>query len=347
LTVFAAQHLDTGCFFWDIVQSVRLLSEGGLDVQQPKRQRPVGASLDDATAASGDYGYRKTVSIAGLEGHVRESPRSPVGRFGLIIGAGVTGRTALGNQLQCPVLQMDTSGISQFKVEEDEFVEEAIRQIPQLAQAKQVALVGISGGGYVALAFGMAFAKIMAPRPVRVIAFNPPTKIWPLESTRMNAPLYRGMMELAERDQRVKQALEKKGDLVPWLERFPREVPNGNFRALVIGSLNKERDAWHVERVSGLPGIATEMLDTDVHMLHRLMLLPISSREGTRDDLVRRWSRFDDPEGSKKALSEGEVTQIVDVMMGLRAKYPHLRAMIDALDTMPVASAPVAAAAAG
>lgn len=287
-----------------------------------------------AAGAAEDVGYRKPVQFAGLEGFVRESPRSAIGRFGIIIGAGVTGRTALGNQLQCPILHMDSGGIAQFRVLPDEFVKAALDSVPALAKAKQIVLVGISGGGFIAIRVGMALAKALAPRPVRVIAFNPPSKIWPLESTRMNSPIYRGMMQLAERDPQVKQSLEENGDLVPFLEAFPKDAPDADFRAMVLGSLKKERDAWHVERIAELPGIHTLLLDTDVHMLHRLMLVPISSREGTLADLGRRWGRFDDPEGQRMALSEGELSQVVDVMMELRAKYPHLRAMVDALDQM-------------
>jgi hypothetical protein len=281
-----------------------------------------------------DVGYRKAVKIAGLEGFVRESPRSPIGRFGIIIGAGVTGRTALGNQLQCPILHMEAAGLLQFTVEFDDFVKAAIDAVPPLAQAKQVVLVGVSGSAQLVIMVGMALAKAIAPRSVRVIAFNPPTKIWPFESSRMNTELYRSVVALAERDPTVRKRLEDNGDLVPLLQAIPQQAPTADLKCMVFGSLRKERDAWHAERVAGLPGVHVELIDTDVHLLHRLMVLPLSTKEGTRADLARRWGRFDDPEGQRIALSEGELTQLVDIIFELRAKYPNLRAMVDALDRM-------------
>lgn len=287
-----------------------------------------------AAGAAEDVGYRKPVKFAGLEGFVRESPRSPIGRFGIIIGAGVTGRTAIGNQLQCPILHMEAGGILQFNVDEDEFVRAAIEAVPQIKAAKQIVLVGVSGSAQLVMVFGLLFAKALAPAQVRVIAFNPPTKIWPFEASRMNTQLYRGLVALAERDEGIRKRLEERGDMVPLLQAFPQEVPNGDFKCMVFGSLRKERDAWHAERVAGLPGVHVELIDTDVHLLHRLMILPLSTKEGTRADLARRWGRFDDPEGQRIALSEGEAAQLVDVIFELRAKYPTLRAMVDALDKM-------------
>lgn len=301
-------------------------------MQQPQwsRRSVPGSSLPVAD----DIGYRRLVNIGGLEGFVREAPRSAIGRFGIIIGAGVTGRTALGTQLQCPVLHMEAAGLLPFTVDIDEFARRVIAAVPLLAKARQVVLVGVSGSAQLVMVLGLAIARAMAPCPVRVLAFNPPTRIWPFESSRMHTELFRGLVALAERDAAVRAILEAKGDMVPVLRAFPLEAPEADFKCLVFGSRRREQDRWHAERVVGLPGVHVELVDTDVHLLHRLMIMPLSTKDGARADLARRWGRFDEGDGPHLALTEGEVKQLVDVIFELRARYPNLRAMVDALDRM-------------
>jgi hypothetical protein len=303
-------------------------------VQESRKLR----RADEAGAGSGaseEYGYRKTVDVGGIQGYLRDFPRSPIGRFGIIATAGVGGQTALANQMQCPILTLETGTFATFKVLPEDFVEAAMQTLPLMSDAKQIALLGPSGGGYVALALGMTFSRLRPSLPIRVVCFNPPTKIWPVEPTRMNMPLYREMMEGAESNPAVRARLEERGDAAKLLQEFWQDVPDADFRALLIGSMYHDRDAWHIQRVEGMPNIHTLMLETDAHTVHRMMTTPLNTIEG-KTQFAKNLYKFD-PEGMqiKSSISPAEASDAMRVTLELRARFPTVRAMFDWLDAQP------------
>ncbi len=297
------------------------------------------------TGAEDEYGYRKTIDVAGVEGHLRDFPRSPIGRFGIIATAGVGGQTGLGNQMQCPILTVETGTFGTFKTLVEEFAEVALNTIPLVAEAKQLALLGPSGGGFVALSLGMAFSRIKPSLPVRVVAFNPPTKIWPVEPTRMNMPLYREMIESAANNPVQRQRLEERGDVAKLMQAFWNDVPNADFRCFLLGSAYHDRDSWHIGRLEGMPNVHTLMLETDAHTIHRMMTTPLNNIEG-KSQFAKNLYKFD-PDGMqiKGSVSPAEASEAMRVTVELRARFPNVRSMFDWLDQQPATNpAPAGAA---
>lgn len=307
-------------------------------MQELRRNRPVSRQTSGAAPVE-EYSYRQTVDIGGLPVILRSFPRSANGRVGIIATAGMGGQSHLGNQMHCPILTIETAEAASMRTLGTEFAEAALRSQPLIAEAKQIALMGPSGGGFVALSIGMAFARLLPDRPIRVVAFNPPTKVWPAEPSRMGMSLYRQMIEGAEQDPEVARRLETHGDLVPQIERLWQDAPGADFRALVVGSLFHDRDAWHVGRITGMRGIHTLMLETDVHTVHRMMTVPLHEITG-KAQFAKNLYKFD-PEGMsrKTSVTEQEADDVMAVTLKLRSRFPHVRAMFDWLDSQPAEAA--------
>ncbi|MDR6286108.1 acetyl esterase/lipase [Methylopila jiangsuensis] len=165
--------------------------------------------------------------------------------------------------LKCPVAVCDTTALSQLCMSTHETVADLIGGLDELAEAKEVVVIGDSGGGYAALMLGLALAEHRPCRPVRAIAFNPPTKIWPPERARKELT-YRDLIENASAQSEILGRLEAEGDVSPWLRRAADD-PQSDFRGLVLASSRQRRDMAHAERLRGEPGMSVVSFPTCGH----------------------------------------------------------------------------------
>lgn len=173
-----------------------------------------------------------------------------------------------GVALKCPILAINLAEMSSLRLDTQRLTDTLIAGVDLIATAREIVLVGSSGGGYPAMMIGMALARTLAPVPVRVIAMNAPTSIWPPEKARQNNALYNGMMRRVEQNQELRDLLEREGSLLPWLDRTAASE-GANFRAVFVVSERHGRDMRHVRVVRGRPGVVVVSVPTSDHLAFR------------------------------------------------------------------------------
>lgn len=124
-------------------------------------------------------------------------------------------------------------------------------------------LLGGSRSGVYTTVCAYYQARMVAPRPVRVVLLSPLLKIWP-EMSNLRHPAYKMLVQKAEKDPSIVQHLEKDGDALNVMQRIADEGLNVKF-TIVIGAQHA-RDKRDVDRIRHFPFVRVIELDTDEHL---------------------------------------------------------------------------------
>ncbi len=226
---------------------------------------------------------------------------------------------------------MQLASLSTWQMGEVEIAEALLSSVPQLSEARQIIMVGSSGGGFAAFRIAAALARLAAPKPVRMLAFSPPSKIWPPEPRRMQNSIYRRMISGAEKNEKTKFYLETHGDLVPLLLDLPRTAANVDFRSIIVVGRNHSLDWKQASRLQHIPNVTILPISTDYHLVEYFMLLRMEGQEGTLQGFSDQWKIFGS--GTKNLyVPDDQMKKLYKAAKMLRDKYPTLLDLITALD---------------
>ncbi|MFD1332115.1 hypothetical protein ACFQ4O_08905 [Methylopila musalis] len=264
-------------------------------------------------------------------------PASASGRFCIVARPHSMVRWKAVQTLRCPVAVCNTVLLSKLPLTSDETAADLIAHIEGLRDAREIVFVGDSGGGYTAFAVGVALARQLPNRPVRAIAFNPPTQIWPPEDTR-NHKSYLGLVERASRQPGLLERLEAEGDLTSWL-RAGADTPGSDFRGLIVASALQRHDIRHAERMIGQPGVSVVSFPNAQHsaFFWWLVMAPDASEAEIRDRIWHRIpSKFtagQDPAALRNVPEHQErVEREFQAFRLFRKTLPTLASMLDWLN---------------
>lgn len=280
--------------------------------------------MDEETAPGGGPEQSFTIDkYRFLYDYTRESP---TGRFGFGCPAGLTEEFALVRQLQCPLLYLGAGDVSFFRMPMRDLSARLIDQVAALRNAKEVVLLGTSGGGYVAFNLGAHLAAHLAPTPVRILAFCPVTRIWPPDSER-GAKVYVQMIRRSERNPAMRAILEAEGDVAPMIERL-RDIPGADLRALVVAGAYHQRDFPQAERMRKLRECKIMMRNTAEHGLQYWMEAPVQDIDLVREQMRARMDARRAEQGIRHKLSDAEVEATIKDIMAMRKDHADLASLI-------------------
>lgn len=256
---------------------------------------------------------------------------SPTGRFGFGCPAGLTEEFGLVKHLNCPLLFLGAGDVSFFRLPMKELVARLVDQVEALRNAKEVVLLGTSGGGYVAFNLGAHLAAHLAPTPVRILAFCPVTRIWPPDSER-GAKVYVQMIRRSERNPAMRAILEAEGDTSPMIERL-RDIPGADLRALVVAGSYHQRDFPQAERMRKLKECKVMLRNTAEHGLQYWMEAPVDDIQFAREQMRARMEARRVEQGIRHKLSDAEVDATVKDIIAMRKDYPTLDSLLNYINS--------------
>jgi hypothetical protein len=273
----------------------------------------------------------KKINIGQYKASINLPDNSEDKNFFVFIGADFAKRFTQSYNIRAPVLTMQLASLSTWQMGEVEIAEALLSSVPQLSEARQIIMVGSSGGGFAAFRIAAALARLAAPKPVRMLAFSPPSKIWPPEPRRMQNSIYRRMISGAEKNEKTKFYLETHGDLVPLLLDLPRTAANVDFRSIIVVGRNHSLDWKQASRLQHIPNVTILPISTDYHLVEYFMLLRMEGQEGTLQGFSDQWKLFGS--GTKNLyVPDDQMKKLYKAAKMLRDKYPTLLDLITALD---------------
>ncbi len=196
-----------------------------------------------------------------------------------------------------------------------------------LTRTGMVRLLGGSRSGVFATVAAYYAARMVKPRPVRVVLMSPLLRVWP-EMSHLRHPAYRTLMQRAEQDPKVLEALERDGDAVKILDRIQQEKLDVKF-TIVLGR-NHKRDMEDTARIRHYPNVRVIELDSEEHLTFFWLKAKVDQPNAMRRALEltarNNWPKLNQQEVAKKA----ELT--VEQVIHLRKTYGNLDQLYAAMD---------------
>ncbi len=199
-----------------------------------------------------------------------------------------------------------------------------------LQRSGAIHLLGGSRSGVYTTVCAYYQARMVAPRPVRVVLLSPLLKVWPAMQN-LRHPAYRMLLQKAEKDPSIVQHLEKDGDALTVMQRIADEGLNVRF-TIVIGA-HHARDKRDVDRIRHFPFVRVIELDTDEHLTFFWLKTRVDQPNAIRRALEltarNNWPNL--PPSQVPAKAAKTVEQIIR----LRRDYGNLNRMIAEMDRVP------------
>lgn len=241
-------------------------------VTRARAALPRSAGVPDA----GAIGDKIKIGICTFQ--LKRGKGPPDGRFAFVTTAGRGGTEGLAGTLDCPMLFGSGAEVAFAGISLTEMLERLEAKIARLANAKEVLFLGKSGGGYSAAALGAAYAAMHPSKRVRVVAFNPPTVLWPPDEGRKGKVYFKILERIKRGDPSMLKRLETEADLRFLVQRALDK--KADFGLTIIAGERNPRDLRHAERLDDLDGIRLIFCDTNQHKIHWWLDVPLDDPEG-------------------------------------------------------------------
>ena len=188
-------------------------------------------------------------------------------------------------------------------------------------------LLGGSRSGVYTTVSAYYQARVVKPRPVRVLLLSPLLRVWP-ELKNLKHPAYRTLIQRAEADPAVVEHLERDGDAVKVMERIQAENLDVKF-TIVLGK-DHVRDMRDADRVRHFPFVRVIELDTDEHLTFFWLKTRIDQPNAMKRALEltarNNWPKLNPQQVTVKAA------KTVDQIVRLRRDYGDLRKLYADMD---------------
>ena len=208
--------------------------------------------------------------------------------------------------------------------------EHMITESGALERTGAVHLLGGSRSGVYTTVCAYYQAKMVAPRPVRVVLLSPLLKIWPA-MTNVRHPAYRMLLQKAEKDPSIVQHLEQDGDAVTVMQRIADEGLDVKF-TIVLGA-HHNRDRRDVDRVRHFPFVRVIELDTDEHLTFFWLKTRIDQPNAIKRALEltarNNWPNV------PPSLVPAKAAKTVEQIIRLRREFGDLDRLIADMDRVP------------
>jgi hypothetical protein len=199
-----------------------------------------------------------------------------------------------------------------------------------LARTGSLQLLGGSRSGVYTVVSAYYQARMVTPRPVRVVLLSPLLKIWP-EMKNLRHPSYKMLIQKAEKDPTIVEHLDRDGDAVKVMDRIQQEGLDVKF-TIVVGASHM-RDLRDADRVRHYPFVRIIELDTDEHLTFFWLKTRIDQPNAIKRALEltarNNWPKLSPPEVQVKAA------KTVEQIIRLRRDYGDLRRLIADMDRVP------------
>lgn len=208
--------------------------------------------------------------------------------------------------------------------------EDMLHQSGALNRSGMLQLLGGSRSGVYSVVSAYYQAKMVKPRPVRVVLLSPLLKVWP-EMKNLRHPSYRTLMQRAEKDPEIVAHLERDGDAVKVMDRIQQEGLDVKF-TIVLGA-HHQRDMRDVDRIRHFPNLRVIELDTDEHLTFFWLKTRIDQPNAIKRALEltarNNWPKLTPPEVTVKAA------KTVEQIIRLRRDYGDLRKLFADMEKIP------------
>ncbi len=194
-------------------------------------------------------------------------------------------------------------------------------------------LVGGSRSGVYTTVCAYYQARMVAPRPVRVVLLSPLLKIWP-EMSNLRHPAYKMLVQKAEKDPSIVAHLEKDGDALNVMQRIADEGLDVKF-TIAIGA-HHARDKRDVDRLRHFPFVRVIELDTDEHLTFFWLKTRVDQPNAIKRALEltarNNWPNLPPSQVPAKAA------KTVEQILRLRREFGNLNRLIADMDRVPASA---------